>query len=76
MKFVKTIDLWHGGIQELIYSGQLKLQVGQWVACGPLSETNKRSRFISSTKNTINVVHWQGSGKETNKLFKRRLAVK
>jgi len=76
MKFVQTIDLWNTGIQDLIRNGQLKLQVGQWVTCGPVNETNKRSRFVSANKHSINVVHWQGTGKATNKLFKSRLNVK
>lgn len=74
MKYVKTLQLWGDngtGIQEAIRNGQLKLQVGQWVLCGE----GKKSRYVSHSKVSINVVHWQGSAKATNDLFKRRVAM-
>ena len=70
MRYLKTLQLWDSGIQEAIKSGQLKLCVGQWVICG----TGHKSRYVGHTKHTINLVHWQGSGKATQALFKRRLA--
>lgn len=70
MKYVKTLDLWAGNIQDRLHSGELNLQVGQWLTCGP---QEKKCRFISATKHSINVVHWQGSASATNALFTARL---
>jgi hypothetical protein len=70
MKYLPTVNLWDNTTQEAIKSGQIKLQVGQWCRCGT---EGKRCRYVSHTKNSINVVHWQGSSKLTNELFKRRL---
>lgn len=41
MLFLPTVNLWNAAIQAAVISGQLKLQVGQWVQCGPT-----RSRFV------------------------------
>lgn len=72
MKYLKTLQMWDTGLQDAIRNGQLKLQVGQWLLCG----TGKKSRYIGHTKHTIDAVHWQGSGKATNDLFKLRLEVR
>ena len=55
MKFLPTIDLWAAGMTEALYSGNLKLQRGQWVRCGQ----SKPSRFIRATKTNIWAVHPQ-----------------
>jgi len=70
MKYLKTLNVWDYSIQDAIRSGQIKLQVGQWLRCGT---SGKRCRYISHTKHSLNVVHWQGTSKETNQLFKDRL---
>ena len=70
MKFLKTINVWIDGVQADIMSGKLKLQTGQWLRCGT---DGKRCRYVSHTEFSINAVHWQGNGKATNDLFKRRL---
>lgn len=72
MRFLKTLQLWDTGLIEAIKSGQLKLQVGQWVQCGQ----GEKSRYISHTKHTINLVHFQGDSSKTNELFKLKLKVR
>ena len=69
MKYIKTMNIWDNSILSAILSGQIKLQVGQWLICGE----GKKSRYISHTKHTINLVHWQGTSKATNNLFKLKL---
>ena len=69
MKYLKTLNVWDYSIQEAIKSGQIKIQVGQWLLCG----NGRKSRYVSHTKHSMNVVHWQGSAKATNELFKARL---
>jgi len=71
MKFLPKLDLWATGVQQAICAGQLKLQTGQWLTCG--TKNSKPCRYVSHTKHSINVVHWQGSSKATNELFLSRL---
>lgn len=66
MKYLKTLDLWQPTIQDAICSGQIKLQRGQWLTCGV---SNKRCRYVSHTKRTINVIHWQGTSTATTDKF-------
>ena len=44
MRYLPTLDLWanRGVLQTAIRSGQLKIQPGQWLQCGPGS----KSRFV------------------------------
>lgn len=42
MLFLPTINLWDAATQDAVRSGQIRLQVGQWVQCGP----GKKSRFV------------------------------
>lgn len=69
MKFQKPLNLWEPGVQEKILAGSIKLQTGQWLKCG---NTDRLCRFVSHNGRTINVVHWQGTASETQKLFKQR----
>lgn len=48
MKYIKAIDVWTYGAA--IRSGQIRLQKGQWIKCGPDS---RPSRFHSVKKNGI-----------------------
>lgn len=57
MKFMPAIDLYVYGNQ--VMSGQIKLQIGQWVICGSKS---KKSRFVRASKKIIYVVHPHGNG--------------
>ena len=67
MKYSKVLDLWQEGVQEDIESGQVKLQRGQWLRCGP---AGKPCRFVGlSCSKSIWVTHWQGSGKATLEKF-------
>lgn len=70
MKFIKTVNLWEKKVQHDIAQGKLKLQRGQWCVCG---DNGKRCRFVYNDGYAINVVHWQGSAKATNELFKKRI---
>lgn len=66
MKYTKTVDLWKPEIHQALIQGNLKLQCGQWVACGE----GRKSRFVCLTPaNTIIAAHWQGSSKATAKRF-------
>lgn len=66
MRYIKTLNIWDSGIQEAIQSGQIKLQRGAWLRCG---SQGKRCRYVSHTKNTIHVVHWQGTSTATRERF-------
>jgi len=70
MKYLPTLNVWDVAIQGAILSGQIKLQVGQWLRCGT---TGKRSRYVASNERSINIVHWQGSGKASSDLFMARI---
>ena len=61
MKYLPTLNLWDSGIHSALVSGQLKLQVGQWIYCG---DKEHKSRFVAvDTKiGYINAVHWSGGG--------------
>lgn len=54
MKYVKTIDLWQGSNEQMLRSGQLRLQSGQWVRCG---NDGAKSRFVRAHKHHITVIH-------------------
>ena len=43
MRYLPCVDLWSIPIQAAVRSGQLRLQAGQWVQCGP----GPKSRFVS-----------------------------
>lgn len=68
MKYLPTIDLWNPAFASAIRTGQIKLQVGQWVQCG----SGKKSRFVCKQpkSGTIWAAHWQGNGAETLERFK------
>jgi len=72
-KFIKAINLWEDGIQQSICSGTLKIQRGQYVHCGQLSELGlyPLSRYVSHDEKsgTINVAHG-GTGKQVLHRFK------
>ena len=70
MKFQKAIDLWADNNIEKIQSGRLVIQPGQWVYCG---RHDHKSRYVSHTARSMNVVHWQGSGTATLKHFMARI---
>lgn len=53
-KYVKTIDLWEGSNEQMLRDGQLRLQSGQWVKCGP---HGAKSRFVKANKFNITVIH-------------------
>jgi len=62
MKFIKPIDLWVHG--DSVISGQIKLQRGQWVLCGP-----QLSRFVGVKGRSLWVAHSQGNKAETRQRF-------
>ena len=70
MKYTVKLDLWADGVQEGILNGNISLQRGQWLACGPYG---RPCRYIGHNGRTINVVHWQGTTEATEALFKARL---
>ena len=56
MKYLPTIQLWDNGTTTALSSGQLRLQTGQWVQCGPNA---KPSRFVGVTASGIIwAAHW------------------
>lgn len=59
MKYLPTLILTNG-ILVALYSGQLRLQTGQWVKCYP---GDKPSRFVRVTSKgrTIQAVHPNGA---------------
>ena len=73
MQFVKTIDLWadKGINQDRILSGELKIQTGQWVQCGP----GKKSRFIKATASgSLWIIHAEGHPHENPKITRERFS--
>ncbi len=71
MKYLPTINLWNPALASAVRTGQLKLQVGQWVQCG----SGNKSRFVCVTPSgkSLWASHWQGSGKATKKHFENLL---
>jgi hypothetical protein len=71
MKYQATVDLYTQGTQERILSGSLKLQAGQWVRCG----SDKLSRYVKISGNSLWVAHPQGNPKATRERFMSLLSV-
>jgi hypothetical protein len=71
MRYISTLNVWDKSIIDAILSGQIKLQVGQWVTCG--SNNDHKSRYVSNSKLSIWLVHWQGTGKATTDKFMRSI---
>lgn len=62
------LNLWSDGVQDAIKRGLITLSQGEAVYCG---ENTQASYYVNHTKNTIHLVHWQGSKEATlNKLNK------
>ena len=53
MTYLPTVNLYCIPTAKAIYSGQLKLQVGQWVTCGD----GEKHRFVGATRHTMVVAH-------------------
>jgi len=67
MRYLPTIQLWENGMTTALSRGQLKLQTGQWVQCGPHA---KPSRFVGVTgSGTIWAAHWHPN-REQDKQFR------
>ena len=66
MMYIKPLNMWDNATQKAVISGQIKLQVGQWVRCG----SGSLSRFVCVRNKTLWLAHWQGNGKATQKRFK------
>ena len=67
MRYLPTLNLWDAGISSALRSGQLKLQVGQWIYCG---DKEHKSRFVSINKiGYIDAVHWAGDSKRQLRNF-------
>jgi len=67
MRYVKAIDLWNPENSNLVRSGKLLLQKGQWIKCG----SDHLSRFVRILPcGTIHAAHWNGSGKARQERFK------
>lgn len=74
MKYLPTIEIFNsknGVMLDAILSGQLKIQVGQWVSIG----NKKPSRYISNNGGVINLVHHNGNSKKTNEIFIKRAKI-
>lgn len=57
MTYLPTVDLWDTATGNAVRSGQIKLQVGQWVRCG----SDQLSRFVKVTDSgSVWVVHPKG----------------
>lgn len=65
-KFIKTPNLWDLETAQAIESGELVLQVGQWVKCG---SDGVVSRFVSFRNGVYNVIH-QNNRQNFMKRFK------
>lgn len=56
--YLPTLDLWNTATHNAVVSGQIKLQVGQWVRCG----SPHLSRFVKVTEGgSIWAVHPRGA---------------
>jgi len=55
-RFLTTTNTAAPGVTQAILNGNLKLQPGQWIKCGP----GKPSRFSHATSTTIYACHPQG----------------
>lgn len=70
MRYLKALNLWDEGTHAALITGQLRLQVGQWVYCG----SGRPSRFVGVDlkSGTIDAVHFTGTGASTLKKFRFR----
>ena len=55
MRYLKTLNIWDASIQDAIRSGQIKLQVGQWLTCG--TNNKHKCRFVCASEDRFWVVH-------------------
>jgi len=69
-QFIPAIDLWNAKHVAMVEAGEIELQRGQWVFCGP----GTKSRFISynAKSKTFDVVHGADEA-EVNRKFNARL---
>lgn len=70
-KYQKTLDLWDPEVSDKLYSGELKLQSGQWVTCGP---DGIKSRFVKANSHHITVIHG-GSSMEVCEKYKKYVKI-
>ena len=68
MRYRKTLNIWNHLIQTAIQNGAIKLQVGQWLRCGP-NDGRRLCRYVGLSRGSIIVAHWQGNSSETTKRF-------
>lgn len=68
-KYQPTIELW--GKEDLILSGKLKLQSGQWVTCGG----GIKSRYIGTNGRSIDCCHG-GDTKQVTTKYRDRISFK
>jgi hypothetical protein len=54
MKFIPAINIHEPGIEAQLYSGEMKLQPGQWIHCG---DGTRASRFAGATRHVIYASH-------------------
>lgn len=71
-QFRKTVDLWEneGANQDRILSGNLVLQTGQWVQCGP----GPKSRFVGVSRGGVFWVSHSEGKAGTGASFRRHLS--
>lgn len=68
MTYLPTIDLWNTATHNAVTSGQIKLQVGQWIRCG----SDHLSRFVKVTDSgSIWAVHPRGAAGIKTQEFSR-----
>lgn len=67
MKYLPTLDIHNRAIGSAIESGQIKLQIGQWLTCGV--NNDHKCRFVGFCGACIWVTHWQGNSRATNLKF-------
>jgi hypothetical protein len=67
----QIINVWGNGVQDMIMSGVLPMVRGNIVKCG--ENATHSAIYVSHTKHSIHLIHWQGSKEATERKF--RLAV-
>lgn len=69
MRYLPTLDVWNRAIHAAIFSGQIRLQCGQWIRCGD----SPPSRFVKFNGRSIWAAHPEGK-RGTGASFRRLCA--
>lgn len=62
MRYLPVVDVWNPAVHAALATGQLRLQCGQWITCGP--DAGYKSRFHHAHKGYICAFHGPQASKQ------------